>query len=224
MKDIIRVVDAGVLKLRNRLGAFIAGHEWGPENQKSVIEVKGWVQVFLRERGKVVRGSLRQSGINMDFNVWANAGRELIPQSISIMTAPDVKFRNDNIAYIGVGTGSQVEDVGVLSLVTPVAYTAATFMAPLNIPPTFPLTPTLTTVQYSYTFAEDEITTSPGTIAITELGLFTDGNPLDGYTPGTRDTSLAGALNQPPMAYKALTEAVNKTNQLELIVNWQLRL
>ena len=219
MKDVIRVLDAGVAKLRNRLGHLIAGVSWEPDLGKSVVEVKGWVEAYCRERGKIVPGSRREG-----WNIWANAGRELIPQRLSIMTAPDVTFRNDNIAYIGVGTGSQVEDVNVTSLVTPIAYTAATFMAPLVVPPTFPLSPLKTTVQYSYTFAEDEITTSPGTIAITELGLFTDGNPLAGYAPGTRDTSLAGAPNQPPMAYKALPEAINKTNQLQLIVNWQLRL
>lgn len=220
-KDIVRVADQGFVKLRNRLGKSFVERAWfDPSDEKSVVEVKGWVKVCLRERGKIVPGSVREG-----HNIWTNTGREYLALLMSIETAPTTAFRNDRIAYIGVGTGSTVEDVGVLNLVTPVQYATGQFLAPLDVPPTFPLTPTRTTVRYHRTFAEDEITLSPGSqVDISEMGLFTNGSPtaVPAYSPGTRDTGITNAGSQAPNAYKTF-EPIGKTDSLELEIAWEIR-
>ena len=138
------------------------------------------------------------------------------------LQAPSTPFRTDCMAYIGVGTGSQVEQTGVLTLVTPVAADVGIFLVALDTPPTFPLTPTLTTVQYHRLFTETEITLSPGTVNVSEMGLFSSGDPASAYAPNTRVVTLADAGLQNPDAYKTF-EPVGKTQALELDVSWQIR-
>ncbi len=216
LKDLVKVTDAGIARLRDRLGRVIAGRNWEEDINKSVIEVKGWVRLVMRERGKIVPGTFREG-----HNVWTNSGRTFLPLLMSLQS-PSATFRTDSMCYIGVGTGSQVESTSVLALAQPVAADAGVFLVPLDIPPTFPLTPTQTTVQYHRTFATTEITLSPSVVNISELGLFTNGSPTSGYTPGTRDTSLANAGLQNPNAYKTF-EPVGKSQALELDVYWQIR-
>jgi hypothetical protein len=214
LQDLVRVADAGITRLRNRAGSIIAGRSWGDE--KSVVEVKGWVKLCMRSRGKIVPGSHREG-----HNIWTNSGREYLPLLMSMQSAL-TPFRTDSIGYLGVGTGSQIESASVLTLAQPVASDAGIFLVALDTPPTFPLAPTRTTVQFHRTFAETEITLAPGTVLVSEMGLFSNGNPSNNYTPGTRDTSLANASLQNPAAYKAF-EPVGKTQALELDVSWQIR-
>ncbi len=214
-RDMVRVLDRGFANLRTKAGAFIAGREW--DDTKSVVEVQGWVKMVMRERGKVVRGSHREG-----HNIWTNTGREYLALLMSLQTGPNTGFRSDHIAYIGVGTGAQVEEAGVTRLVTPIAYATGQFLAALDIPPTFPLTPTRTTVRYHRIFDETEITTTPGsTINISEMGLFTNGRQSD-YAPGLRDTTLAAAGSQSPAAYKSF-EPIGKKDSLQLEVSWEIR-
>lgn len=215
-KDFVRVADQGFARLRSRAGSLIAGREFGEE--KSVIEVKGWVSICLRERGKIVPGSIRDG-----HNIWTNTGREYLALLMSLATG-SATFRNDATAFIGVGIGSQLEDVNVLNLVNPVAFEPSVFLAPLDIPPTFPLTPTRTTVRYKRTFTEDEITLAPGTVNISEMGLFTNGSPtaIPAYNFGTRDDTFANRMAQAPAAYKTF-EPVPKTNALQLEIAWEIR-
>lgn len=213
--DIVRVLDRGFANLRSRAGAFIAGREW--DDTKSVVEVQGWVKMVMRERGKIVPGSHREG-----HNIWTNTGREYLAMLMSIQTGPSTAFRNDRIAYIGVGTGAQIEEAGVLGLVTPAAYVTGQFLAALDVPPTFPLTPTRTTVRYHRIFSESEITISPGsTVNISEMGLFTNGRQSD-YSVGLRDTTLANAAAQSPAAYKSF-EPIGKKDSLQLEVSWEIR-
>ena len=209
IKDLVHVSDRGSVRVGNEV------REWGEE--KSVVEVEGWVSLCLRERGKYVKGSRREGK-----NIWTNTGREYLALLMSLMTGPTTAFRTDSMAYIGVGTGSQLESASVLALVTPIAYTTGQFLAALDVPPTFPLTPTRTTVQYHRIFVEGEITLSPGTVNISELGLFTNGDPGSSYSPGSRITTIAAAGSQAPNAYKTF-EPVGKTNNLQLEVSWQIR-
>jgi hypothetical protein len=220
LKDLIKVLDSGVANLRTRTGAIIAGRSWDDlaHSDEPVISVKGWVTAVMRERGKIVPGSLRTG-----HNIWTNTGKEFLALLMSLETLPTTPFRNDRIAYIGVGTGSQLEDVSVLSLAEPAAYTSGLFLAALDVPPTFPLNPTRTTVKYHRTFAENEITLSPGsTVDISEIGLFTNGDPASSYAPGTRDLTLAEASSQAPNAYKTF-EPVGKTDALQLDLSWEIR-
>ena len=219
-EDALRILDSGFARLRNKAGAIIAGRSWDELalSDEPVIAVKGWVSLLMRERGKIVPGSRREG-----FNVWTNSGKEYLSLLMSIQTGPSTGFRNDHMAYIGVGIGSQLEDPAALAIISPVAYLAGQFLAPLDVPPSFPLTPTRTTVRYHRTFAETEITLTPASqVNISEIGLFTDGNPAAAYAPGTRLTSLAAASAQAPNAYKTF-EPVGKTDGLELDVSWEIR-
>ncbi len=214
-QDVVKVTDA--LKLALRRGGRLL-HEWTREDEGSVVEVKGWVSLVMRERGKIVPGSRREG-----FNIWTNTGKEFLALLMSIETPPTTSFREDRNAYIGVGTGTQLEQAGVLALASPVAYASGQFLAALDVPPTFPLAPTRTTVEYSRTFAENEITLSPATtVEVSELGLFTNGDPGSGFSPGSRVTTLVAAASQAPNAYKTF-EPVPKKDVFELIVSWQIR-
>lgn len=213
--DIVRVMDSGFARLRSKTAGIIGGRDWSEE--KSVVEVQGWVKLLMRERGKIVPGSHRDG-----HNIWTNTGREYLALLMSIVTAPTTGYRNDKISFIGVGTGAQLEEANVLGLITPAAYLSGQFLAPLDVPPTFPLTPTRTTVRYHRIFAEDEITLSTGsTVNISEMGLFTNGRQSD-YAVGLRDTTLAGASTQSPAAYKAF-EPIGKKDSLQLEVSWEIR-
>jgi hypothetical protein len=219
-KDFIQVADSGFLRLRNRAGSIIAGRSLGAD--RSVVEVKGWVSLYLRERGKKVPGSSRDG-----HNIWTNTGREYLALLMSIATGGAVsgtRFRSDAVGYIGVGTGSTLEDTSVLSLVSPTKFTSSDFLAPLEVPPTFPLTPTRTAVRYKRTFAENEITLDASTVNITEMGLYTNGSPtnIPAYAFGTRDVTFAQAIAQSPVAYKTF-EPLAKTNALQLEISWEIR-
>lgn len=244
LKDLVNVADAGIARLRTRAGEIIAGRQWAPAKEQSVVEVKGWVRAFCRERGKIVPGTLREEKviglqrvlgelsdaheilpwtIRDDHNIFTNTGREYLALLSSIQTpgSPGTAYRTDSIAYIGVGTGSQVEDAGVSALVEPIEYLSSEFLAALDAPPTFPLSPSRTTARYHRTFLENEITLSPGTVNITELGLYTNGDQ-DTWVPGDRDTTFASAADQSPIAYKTI-EPIPKTDTLQFEVYWEIR-
>lgn len=209
-KDIVHVADRAFTSLRTRAGEVVAGRTF--EDSKSVVEVKGWVELCMRERGKIVPGSRREG-----HNVWTNTGREYLPLLMSFSAAA-TPFRDDRMAYIMVGSGSFVEDSGVDRLANPIPFIGSTYLAALDIPPTFPLTPSRTTVRYHRVFAENEITTGAVQVNISEMGLYTNGNPANNYIPPRILT-----LNiQAPVAYKSF-EPIGKTPALELEVSWEIR-
>jgi len=216
VRDFLRLAGNGLLRLA------------GPvEDEKEVIKVEGFFSCFARERGKYVPGSRREGK-----NIWTLTGREfsalLMSYSFYGTSAhaagaanPDVPFRDDRIRYFGFGTGIQPEVSSVSRLVTPIAFDGANnFLAQVGIP-TFPLTPSRTTVQYSRTYSELELSVV-GSVVLTEAGLFTDGSPTSSYTPRTRDITLANASQQAPAAYKSF-EPFKKTQNFALQVDWQIR-
>jgi hypothetical protein len=212
--DLVHVSDAGRISLSKKAAYF-----WGDE--KSVVEVKGWVTCLLRERGKIVPGS-RRSG----HNVWTDTGREFLALLMSYKSTTSTTYRNDRIAYIGVGTGAQTEDSDVVGLISPIAYNGSgDFLAPIDHSlTTFPTLPIRrTSVRYTRAYAEDELSTiSTPTVLINEFGLFTDGHQNTFAVDG-RDKSLANATAQSPVAYKAMLEPVQKTSGIELEIDWEIR-
>jgi len=180
------------------------------------VFVLGSFRVLLRERGKIVPGSIREGS-----NVWTLTGREYDAQLKSYQSyGPDVPFRNDRIRYIGFGSGTQPEVSTVTRLVTPIAWNAGNqFLAELGIP-TFPLTPARTTVRYTKIFGLTDLSVL-GTVTLQEAGLFTDGGAPT-FAPGTRNLTLASATGQSPMAYKTF-EPLKKTQNFELEARWDLR-
>lgn len=187
-------------------------------DERSVIEVDGWVHVLARERGKIVPGSRRDV-----HNVFTNTGREFLSMLMSYQAAGS-PFRNDRVAYLGVGSGSHIEEPGVISLASPLPYTDGMFLAPIDIiATTFPLSPARTSVRYSITFSESEITFGANTnVLISELGLFTDGEQSS-FVVGARDRTLSAAPYQSPISYKNLGDPVEKTSSLELQIEWEYR-
>jgi hypothetical protein len=218
MFDRIHVTDAGRIRLQRE-----SVYAWGDE--KSVIEVTGWVRTLCRERGKIVPGSHREGK-----NIWTNTGREFIAMLMTYKPGGQAVYRDDRMSYVGIGTGLQTEDPGVVGLVKPIPYVSGVFLAPLDHSATdFPLSPTRTTVKYVRVFSEDQITfQTSSSVLISELGLFTDGNPnsdfMAGPPPVGRPIDINSALQQAPSAYKGLPEPVEKTNALEFQVEWEIRL
>lgn len=224
LNDYISVAQAGFARLRTKAGAIIAGRDF---DEKSVIEVKGWVNLVCRERGKIVRGTKRDG-----FNIWTNTGREFLAMIMAIKdnTGGNLSYyRSDRMAYIGVGTGSQMEVPSVNGLVTPIEYVGGTYLAPLDIPD-FPLYPTRTTVRFHRVFLENQITLNVNSrVSISEMGLFTNGDPtsnppfkcpVDGAFD--RSTAIADASLQAPNAYKTF-EPIGKTDAMQLEVSWEIR-
>lgn len=194
-----------------RAGAYCGG--------STGVPIIGRFSLLMRERGKIVRGSRRAGE-----NIWTLTGREFDAQVKSYSSySPLTKQRDDGIRYIGFGTGQQPEVSSVTALVSPIAFDSlGNFLAQLALP-TYPLTPTLSTVQYTRSFAELELSVS-GTVTLTEAGLYTDGSPTASppYNPGTRDVTLAAAAAQAPAAYKVF-EPLEKTQNFVLEAAWQLR-
>jgi hypothetical protein len=217
MHDRIHVTDAG----RVRLGS--SSFSW--EEEKSVVEIKGWVKTLCRERGKIVPGSHREGR-----NIWTNSGREFLALLMTYQIGGQQAFRNDRISYIGIGSSLQPEVPEVTFLVKPEPFIAGSFLAPIDHGTTsFPLYPTRTTVKYTRVYSEEQITFGGVTsVIVSELGLFTDGNPSTGFLPGApptgRPTDINSAPQQAPVAYKGLTEPVEKTSALEFQVDWEIRL
>lgn len=181
------------------------------------VLVKSNVTMFLRERGKIVPGSLREG-----HNVWTLTGREYDAQLKSYQSyGPDTPYRNDRIRYFGFGTGTQPEVSTVVRLVTPIAWDAGNnFLAEVGAPPLFPLAPSRTNVRYIKIYGLQELSVI-GTVTLQEAGLFTDGGSPT-FAPGTRPLGLAAAPAQAPMAYKTF-EPLRKTQNFELEVRWELR-
>jgi hypothetical protein len=212
--ELVNVAESGIARLRSKAGAIVAGKSWNEE--KSVVEVSGWVRTLMRERGKIVPGS-RTEG----HNVWTNTGREYLAMLMTYQSS-GAAYRSDRIKYIGVGTGMRVEEPGVTSLSVPVAYESSNFLANIsNAATSFPYTPSRTSIRYSITFTESQISTT-GPVLITELGLFTDGD-RGTFEVGARDTSLANAGLQAPVAYKYMPDPIEKTQALQFQIEWEIR-
>ena len=184
----------------------------------SPIYADGFVSLVCRERGKLVPNTRR-----VGHNIWTLTGREHLAQLMSYSSygPPVVATRTDRMRYIGFGTGSQPEVSSVTRLNTAIAYDGSGgYLAQLSLP-TYPLSPTRTSVRYSRTFSEIELSVL-GTVVLTEAGLFTDGDPGSAYVPGTRDLLLVDNLLQAPNAYKVF-EPLTKTQNFVLEVSWEVR-
>lgn len=184
---------------------------------KNAPAIQGYFQAETRERGKLVQHA-------EGCNVWTLTGREYLSELIALQAvSPRTTFREDRISYIGLGTGSQAEEAGVSSLVNPVPFSPGEFLAQVVTPATFPASAassTKTAVRFIREFGLQEISMGYD-VVLTEAGLFTDGNPNDDWEL-TAPTTLAGAGDRAPMAYKTF-EPITKTTQYTLRVIWEVR-
>jgi hypothetical protein len=214
-RDLIQVSER--LKMVVRHGANVV-KSVVYDTREDVVQANGFVSMVCRERGKIVPGTRRWG-----HNIWTLAGREHLAQLMSYRSygPPLVGERRDRIRYFGFGSGSQPEVSSVDRLVTPIAFdSGANFLAQLSLP-TYPLSPSKTTVRYTRVYTETELSTS-GNVTLTEAGLYTDGAPGSDFEPGTRDITLANALLQAPNAYKVF-DPLTKTQNFVLEVSWEVR-
>lgn len=186
--------------------------------EDEIIHATGFFSIIARERGKIVRKNCRTGK-----NVWTLTGREHLAQLMSYRSygPPLVGERRDRIRYFGFGSGSQPEVSSVDKVNTPVTFdSGGNFLAQVSIP-TYPLSPSRTTVRYTRIYAATELSVT-GDVVVTEAGLFTDGDPGSDFEPGTRDVTLANALIQAPNAYKTF-DPLTKTQNFEIEVSWEVR-
>jgi hypothetical protein len=189
------------------------------ETLKHSPQVKGHVQLEMRERGKLV-------GHREGFNIWTLTGREYLTELIALQSVNPARevFRNDRVAYLGVGTGAQPEVSNITSLVEPVPYRAGEFLAGLAAPATFPVTGTdaaRTSVQFLREFSRGEISLGFD-VVLSEAGLYTDGDPDNDWDITSTPTDYATASGRAPVAYKTF-EPITKTTQFTLRVIWEVR-
>jgi len=184
---------------------------------KNAPAIKGFFHAETRERGKLVQET-------EGFNVWTLTGREYLSELISLKAvSPRTTYRDDRIAYIGMGVGSQSEEAGVSSLVTPTPYAPGEFLAPIASPVTFPASSTSSTktsVRFIREFGLSELSLGYN-VVLTEAGLFTDGNPEDNWELNA-PTGIDASGDRAPVAYKTF-EPITKTTQYTLRVIWEVR-
>lgn len=192
-----------------------------PSTWQSILHadptIQGKFTLEVREGGKL---RARREG----KNIWTLTGREFIAEMISLSaSSPRTTWRDDRVAYIGMGTGAQSEVSEIESLVSPVAYQAGLYLAACNTPTTFPASGTgtpKTAVQFIREFALGEISLGMN-VVISEAGLFTDGDPDNDWDLGTLDVSVA-AFDRAPVAYKTF-EPITKTTVGTVLVNWEVQ-
>lgn len=203
MRGLIRYFPAAVVRRIWKHNPAIAGH----------------VRLEMRERGKLV--TCREGS-----NIWTLTGREYLAELMALeATSPRTVFREDRIAYIGMGSGSQAEISNITSLVAPVPYKTGAFLASLATPATFPTsgtTTTNTTVRFIREFSTGEISLGYS-VVLTEAGLFTDGDPENDWDIDSTPTDFSTAAGRAPMAYKKY-EPITKTTQFTLRVVWDVRI
>ena len=216
MRDTVDVADR--LRLISKHGVTHETlNEILSEDADYSLYAEGFVSLVCRERGKLVPNTRR-----VGHNIWTLTGREHLAQLMSYSSygPPKVASRNDRILYIGFGDGSQPEVSSVTRLESPIPYVAGEFLAQVSVP-TYPLSPSKTTVRYSRTYGESELSIS-GNVVLTEAGLYTDGNQQSAFEPGYRDTGIGNSLLQSPNSYKVF-EPLTKTQNFVLEVSWEVR-
>lgn len=181
--------------------------------------VEGRFRAETREGGKrrqVVEGK----------NIWTLTGREYLAELIALSArSPRTTFREDRVSYLGLGIGSQAEVANIESLVEPIPYVTAEFLAPMQTPALFPASGTgtpITSVQFVREFATDEISYDGSAVVLTEAGLYTDGNPNEDWSIELLDSTFSGSSGRAPVAYKTF-EPITKTTSFTLRVIWEIR-
>ncbi len=181
-------------------------------------------EALMRERGKIVPRSRRDG-----HNVFTTVGKNWLAKLIgwqSLASVPDDPFTHRRVRWMGVGTGTQLEQASVTAMAAAATVDDTNFITALNFPATFPSS---TSVRFSRVFTELEITTvSNPIVAVTEAGLFADVNPAT--MGGTEDAAAAGVNTtldpklgtNSPIAYKVF-DVLTKTQDFTLEIRWDFK-
>ena len=218
VKDTVKVEDSVRLTARRGDGSIAQQVDAGAF--KEPVTISGHVTLRTRDKD----GNIVQE-VEGD-NIWTLTGREYVAEMMTLqaLSPARVPIRNDRILYIGVGKGTQTEVAEVSGLNDPVEYRVGEFLARVQVPATFPADADgspRTAVRYIREFASNEISLG-GAVVITELGLFTDGDPANNFAVPC-PTDFTTASTRAPMAYKAV-EPVTKDPDYTLEVIWEVRI
>jgi len=184
--------------------------------EKDLPTIRGMFTIETRERGK-----LRQRFEGE--NILTLTGREFYTELAVLKAFTPEFFRNDRLAYFGLGVGSQPEVPNITSLVTPTSYVGSEFLAAVQAPATFPAgITTRTSARLVREYGRAEISLLGATVVLTEAGIFSNGNPAANWDTSSRPTSLATAGADAPFFYKAY-EPITKTPETTLRLVWELR-
>lgn len=188
---------------------------------KIAIDVEGKFKLELRDaKGNLV--DTREGN-----NIWTDAGREFLCEILAFKALSSATtYRDDKVSYIAVGTGAKSTAQGnILSLAAPAYWTTGAYLAPLQSPPTFPISATSTTktaVQFVREYGLTDISQG-GSVILTEAGLFTNGDPQNNFDTATFITNPANfSSSYAPVAYKTF-EPITKTNDFTLKIIWEIR-
>ncbi len=219
VKDTVKIEDSVRLTTRCADGSVVQQVASGPP-VKDPVTISG--HVTLRTRDK--KGRIVQE-VEGD-NIWTLTGREYIAELMTLLALNPARaaVRSDRILYIGLGSGTTTEVAEVSGLNDPVEYRVGEFLAQVQVPATFPADvdgSPRTAVRYIREFASNEISLGAA-IVITELGLFTDGDPANDYSVPA-PTDFTTASTRAPMAYKTV-EPVTKDPDYTLEVIWEVRI
>jgi hypothetical protein len=189
---------------------------------KDRIHAEANLWMCLRERGKIVPGSLREG-----HNVFTIAGRNWLSKLCGwrVIASTDEPYTERRVRWIGVGTGGLLEVTTVSALNVPTLATTTQYIVPVQSAEF----PSSTSVRFIKEFGTSEITPTGTPVTVTEAGLFVDVNPAAGSP--TEDIAVGGGYNttlsplastNPPVAYKAF-EGLTKTVDFTLEVRWDFR-
>ena len=180
-------------------------------SKESVLEDCN-VFITIRRNGEVV-------GRREGHNVWTNTGREY-SCLVKSLNRLGQRFREDSIAYIGVGEGTQVETPSVSKLASPLAFSGQTYLKPLDHTLTvFPDNGSRLAIRYSAVFGPESF--GGNLTHISECGLFTNGHAST-FQVNSREVALSTADLQAPVAYHTF-EPIPKTSNIEIEIMWELR-
>lgn len=192
------------------------------------IELKANFKLYMRQRGKILRGSHRDG-----HNVFTLTGKNWLTKlmawhTISTPPSNDFPYTHRRVRWVGVGSGTQLEVATVSSLSNGVvALGTGEYIATIDSVEF----PTSASVKFIKEFAANEISTGGVPISVSEAGLFADVNPAstsdanDDNPFGVGEKTILDPVAQynPPIAYKAF-EALPKTVDFTLVIEWEFRL
>jgi len=187
------------------------------------LEVQANFSALLRERGKVVPGSLREV-----HNVFTNNGRSWLANLVawSSLADPDVAKTHQRVRWLGLGTGvTFLESPEVGRLETPVKVNSSDYLAAIHTTSFPPAIAPGARFTREYGTGEISIATNP-VVPVSEAGLFVDTLGLygtaDSVFPGLDTLLDPTSETNSPVAY-ARFEPITKTQDFVLEVRWDFR-
>jgi hypothetical protein len=190
------------------------------------LTAKSNVMILMRERGKIVPGSVREG-----HNVFTTNGKNWLTKLMAwqAIAGTDVAYTNRRVRWMGLGSGAQLESPSVTQLVTPVLATATDYLRPIQSVEF----PTSASVRFIKEFGTSEINVVGTPVLLTEAAMFADVSPSNNgaYEDVSYDPvglPSASTLNptvgtNSPITYKSF-DGLSKTVDFTLEVRWDIRL